>query len=294
MTFNLDRILAARADDAVGERAAALAEDDPIRGGGTSMLLEALGSLDLTLLQGDDSAVVKRLCARARRPLPDALVAALGLEGVPPRVAAVCVRPNRVEVAVAALAGSGVAVASVAGDFPSAAAPFPERVAEARRAVSGGAGEIDAVMDPRLASGGEWAALYDEVQEMREACGGALLKTILRTGDLPPTAIARASRVALMAGSDFIKTSTGMEVVNATLSAGVTMATQIRRYHEETGWRAGLKPAGGIRTASEALAWVRLRREVLGPEWVAPDRFRIGASALVDALERALDRAVGR
>ncbi len=261
-------------------------------------LIKAVTCIDLTTLAGDDTpGRVRRLCAEARRPLDDGLAAALGLDA-PPRVGAVCVYPTLVATAVAALRGSGVPVASVATGFPSGLTPLPQRLGEIRYAVGEGAAEIDVVITRGHALLGEWGALHDEVAAMREACGGAHLKVILGTGDLGPLrTVAKAGAVAIAAGADFIKTSTGKEETNATLPVSLVMLRAIRDHEEATGLRVGFKPAGGLRTASDALNWLALVREELGRPWLEPALLRIGASSLLGDIRRriarlAADRAI--
>jgi deoxyribose-phosphate aldolase len=260
-------------------------------------LLRAITCMDLTTLQGDDTGGnVRRLCAKARRPLRDDLAEALGVEHLGIRVGAVCVYHAYVPVAVETLAGSGIPVAAVSTGFPAGLNPFRQRVEEIRASVEAGAREIDVVITRAHVLTGHWEALYDEVRAFREACGGALLKVILGTGELATlTNVARASRVAMMAGADFIKTSTGKEPVNATLPVGLVMVRQIREYFEATGQAVGFKPAGGIRTAKSALEWLYLMKEELGNAWLNAALFRIGASALLTDIERQLEHfATGR
>jgi deoxyribose-phosphate aldolase len=254
-------------------------------------LLRAITCIDLTTLQGDDTpGNVRRLCAKARRPLGDDLVEALGVGHLGITVGAVCVYHAYVPVAVEALAGSGIPVAAVSTGFPAGLNPFRQRVEEIRASVEAGAREIDVVITRAHVLAGDWEALYDEVRAFREACGDALMKVILGTGELATlTNVARASRVAMMAGADFIKTSTGKEPVNATLPVGVVMTRQIREYGEATGHQVGFKPAGGIRTAKAALEWLYLMKEELGSAWMRADLFRIGASALLTDIERQLE-----
>ena len=260
-------------------------------------LVKALTCIDLTTLAGDDTpGRVHRLCAKARRPLRDDLVAALGLEDQPPTVGAVCVYPTMVRPAVAALAGSGIPVASVATGFPAGLTPLPLRLAEIRYAVDEGAEEIDIVIARAQVLRAEWTALYDEVSAMREACGAAHMKAILGTGDLRTLRnVYKASMVAMQAGADFIKTSTGKEEVNATLPVSLTMLRALRDYGEHTGSRIGFKPAGGLKTAKDALNWLVLMKEELGRPWLEPDLFRIGASSLLADIERQIEHwATGR
>jgi deoxyribose-phosphate aldolase len=257
-------------------------------------LVRAIQCIDLTTLAGDDTDQrVHRLCAKARRPLRSDLVAALGLSDSPPTVGAVCVYPMLVAAAVKALTGSGIPVASVATGFPAGQTPLPQRLAEIHYAVDQGAREIDIVIHRAQVLTQDWTALYDEVSAMREACGQAHLKAILATGDLKTLRnVYKASMVAMMAGADFIKTSTGKEDVNATLPVSLTMVRALRDYGEFTGEKIGFKPAGGLRTAKDALAWLILMKEEVGNEWLEPELFRIGASSMLADIERQLEHFV--
>ncbi len=254
-------------------------------------LVQALRCIDLTTLAGDDTpGRVRRLCAKARRPLSDELLSALDLTDDPPVVGAVCVYPTMVASAVTALAGSGIPVASVATGFPTGLTPLKQRLAEIDYAVGEGAGEIDIVITRAHVLNREWNALYDEVRAMREACGAAHLKAILGTGDLKTLRnVYAASMIAMQAGADFIKTSTGKEDVNATLPVSIVMLRALRDYRDAAGYDIGFKPAGGLRTAKDALTWLILMREELSVEWMQPDLFRMGASALLGDIERQLD-----
>lgn len=255
-------------------------------------LVNALRCMDLTTLAGDDTPDrVARLCAKARAPLAPHILAGLGLTGV--TTGAVCVYPTMVAPAVRALDRSGIPVASVATGFPAGLMPLPLRLAEIRYAVDQGAAEIDIVISRALALRGEWAGLYDELCAMREACGPAHMKAILATGELQTlTNVYRASMVAMQAGADFIKTSTGKEPVNATLPVSLVMLRALRDYGARTGARIGFKPAGGLRTARDALNWQVLMHEEMGPDWLQPDLFRIGASSLLSDIERQLEHHV--
>jgi len=257
-------------------------------------LLRAITCIDLTTLQGDDTAGnVLRLCAKARQPVRHDLIAALGAADLGIRVGAVCVYHAFVPAAVNALEGSGIPVAAVSTGFPAGLNPLPQRVDEIRASVAAGAREIDVVITRAHALTGDWEALYDEIRAFRDACGQAHMKVILGTGDLATLGnVARASQVAMMAGADFIKTSTGKEVVNATLPVGVVMTRQIRDYHERTGHAVGFKPAGGIRKAKQALDWLILMKEELGDRWLRNDLFRLGASGLLTDIERQLEHFV--
>src|SRR5256884_419160 len=229
-------------------------------------LLRAITCMDLTTLQGDDTAGnVRRLCAKARQPVRQDLIEALGVADLGIKVGAVCVSHAFVSGAVTALQGSGIPVAAVSTGFPAGLNPLPQRVDEVRGSVAAGAREIDVVITRAHALAGDWEALYEEVREFREACGPAHMKVILGSGDLATLAnVARASQVAMMAGADFIKTSTGKEPVNATLPVGVVMTRQIRDYHERTGHAVGFKPAGGIRQAKQALEWLERQGRAFG------------------------------
>ncbi len=257
-------------------------------------LLRAITLIDLTTLAGDDTpGRVRRLCAKARRPVRDDLLGALGMDDTPLTVGAVCVYHAMVPTAVAALRGSGIPVAAVSTGFPAGLSPLATRVAEIHASVEAGAEEIDVVISRHLALAGDWRGLFDEIATFREACGEAHLKVILGTGELGTLrTVARASLVAMMAGADFVKTSTGKESENATLSVSLTMARTIRDYWERTGFAVGFKPAGGIRTAKDALAWLTLMREELGPRWCERDLFRFGASSLLADIERQLEHHV--
>ncbi len=257
-------------------------------------LIRAIECIDLTTLAGDDTpGRVKRLCAKARRPLRDDIKIALGLEDYDLHTGAVCVYPTMVATAVAALAGSGIPVASVATGFPAGLTPLPQRLAEIKYAVGEGAQEIDIVISRAQVLTGDWQAMFDEVSQMREACGDAHMKTILATGELKTLDnVYKASMVAMMAGADFIKTSTGMEGVNATLPVSLVMVRALRDYFEQTTYHVGFKPAGGLKTTKDAIAWLILMKEELAPEWLKPDLFRIGASSLLGDIERQLEHNV--
>jgi deoxyribose-phosphate aldolase len=257
-------------------------------------LLRAIACMDLTTLSGDDSAErVKRLCAKARRPLQDHLVTALKIEELHLTVGAVCVYHAFVETAVKALEGSGIPVAAVSTGFPAGLSPLETRVAEVRRSVEAGASEIDIVITRAHVFNGEWNALYDEVAAFKEACGPAHMKAILGTGDLLTLRnVARASWVAMMAGSDFIKTSTGKEATNATLPVSLVMIRAIREYAERTGMAVGFKPAGGIKSAKQAMEWMATMKDELGRPWLEPTLFRYGASSMLGDIERQLEHFV--
>ncbi|XP_029442295.1 deoxyribose-phosphate aldolase isoform X1 [Rhinatrema bivittatum] len=255
-------------------------------------LLRAVTCIDLTTLSGDDTASnVHRLCFKAKRPIREDLLRAMDVHDQGVTAGAVCVYPARVRDAVKALgaAGCNIPVASVATGFPAGQTPLKTRLEEVRLAVEDGAAEVDVVINRTLALTGQWEALYDEICQFHEACGEAHMKTILGTGDLGSlTNVYKASLVAMMAGSDFIKTSTGKEAVNAIFPVALVMVRAIRDFHQKTGIKVGFKPAGGIRSAKEALAWLSLMKEELGCEWLKPELFRLGASALLGDIERQL------
>ncbi|CAH1104809.1 unnamed protein product [Psylliodes chrysocephalus] len=261
-------------------------------------ILKAITLIDLTTLAGDDTnSNVSRLCFKAAKPVSEDLLQTLGFdysEKSPIHTAAVCVYPSRVEDAVKALKNMGmlgkVNVASVATGFPSGQTPLKTRLEEIKFAVEKGAKEIDIVINRDLVLTGKWEKLYQEIQVMKEACGSeAHLKAILATGELGTLDnVYKASLVAMMAGSDFIKTSTGKESVNATLPVGLVMSRAIKDYHEKMGYKVGLKPAGGVRTSKDALEWLVLMKETLGNDWLTPELFRFGASGLLGDLESSL------
>ena len=252
-------------------------------------LVNAIRCIDLTTLSGDDTPDrVARLCAKARRPLADHIMEGLGLDHL--TTGAVCVYPSMVPAAIKSLRGSGIPVASVATGFPAGLTPLPLRLAEIKYAVDEGADEIDIVIHRAQVLNGDWAALYDEVAQMREACGAAHMKAILATGELKTLRNAyKASMVAMQAGADFIKTSTGKEGVNATLPVSLVMARALRDYGARTGHRIGFKPAGGMKYAKDAIAWQILMKEELGNDWLRPDLFRLGASSMLADIERQLE-----
>ena len=254
-------------------------------------LLRAICCLDLTTLAGDDTpGRIRRLCAKARHPVRDDLLAAMAVQKMGITTAAVCVYPTMVPHAVRALEGSGISVASVAGAFPAGLSPLKMRLEEIACALEAGAAEIDVAIMREHVLTASWERLYDEVASFRRACGNACLKVILATGELATLRnVQRASLVAMMAGADFIKTSTGKEAVNASPETGIAMVRAIREYRERTGYRVGLKAAGGIRHANEALRWLILLKEELGREWLEPEWFRIGASSLMNDIERQLE-----
>ena len=257
-------------------------------------LLKAIRCMDLTTLSSDDSPDrVRRLCSKALRPLKQELSNDLGITNLNLTVGAVCVYHALVETAAKALKGSNIPVAAVSTGFPHGLSPLPRRIEEIRDSVSAGALEIDIVITRAHVFSGNWEALYQEIKSFREACGDSHLKTILGTGELGSLRnVAKASLVCMMAGADFIKTSTGKEPQNATLPVSLVMLRMIRDYHQKTGYEVGFKPAGGIRTAKQALEWQILMKEELGREWLEPELFRFGASGLITDIERQLEHFV--
>ena len=253
-------------------------------------LLRAITCIDLTTLSGDDTpGNVRRLCAKARVPVRTDLLVAMGISE-PITTGAVCVYHNLIKVAVSALEGSNIPVAAVSTGFPAGQITMAQKIREIKASVKAGAKEIDIVISRANVLTGNWRALYNEVKAFREACGEAHMKTIIATGQLATlTNIAKASHVCMMAGADFIKTSTGMESVNATLPVSLVMVRAIRNYYEENGYKVGFKPAGGIRKAKEAITWLILIKEELGDEWLNANLFRFGASGLLGDIERQLE-----
>jgi deoxyribose-phosphate aldolase len=254
-------------------------------------LLKAISLMDLTTLNSNDTDErVRRLCAKAVNPLRKDISDALGLGDRKIRHAAVCVYHPFVATAVDALKGTGIQVAAVSTAFPHGLAPLETRLGEIEASVADGADEIDVVIPRGLVFGAKWRELYNEIAAMRAACGEAHLKVILGTGDLATLRnVMLASMVAMMAGADFVKTSTGKESVNATLPVGLAMVRAIRAYFEETGYLIGFKPAGGISTAKASLDWLVLMKEELGRPWLEPELFRFGASSLLTDIERQLE-----
>lgn len=260
-------------------------------------LLRAISCMDLTTLSGDDTDDrVRRLCAKGRQPIQHELVKKLGIESLSIKVAAICVYHTFIETALLALEGSGIHVAAVSTGFPAGLSPLAERVAEIRRSVEAGAHEIDVVITRAHVFAGRWQALYDEIAAFKQTCSSAHMKVILGTGDLLTLRnVARASFVAMMAGADFIKTSTGKESTNATLPVSLVMLRAIREYAQQTGMAVGFKPAGGIRTAKQSIDWLAMMKEELGPSWLRSEMFRFGASGLLGDIERQLEHyATGR
>jgi deoxyribose-phosphate aldolase len=257
-------------------------------------LLKAVTLIDLTTLNADDTpGRVERLCAKARHPLRRDIIEKLGVENLRILPGAVCVYHTFVRTAVQALEGSGIPVAAVSTAFPHGLAPVETKIAEIEASVRDGAREIDIVIERGMVLRGDWQALYDQVKSFRKACGDAHIKTILGTGELATqTNIAKASLVCMMAGADFIKTSTGKEKVNANLVTSLTMIRMIRWFAEETGIEIGYKPAGGISTAGDALRYMALMKEELGTHWLQPHLFRFGASSLLTDIERQLEHGL--
>ena len=254
-------------------------------------LLRAVSCIDLTTLAGDDTpGNVQRLCSKARQPVRKDLLAALGMENEQLHTGAVCVYHNLIGEAKQALEGSNIPIAAVSTGFPAGQVSQEQKIKQIELSVAEGATEIDIVISRAHVLTSNWSALYDEVKKYREACGDAHMKAILATGELSTlTNVAKASMVCMMAGADFIKTSTGMEGVNATLPVSLVMVRAIREYHELTGFKVGFKPAGGIRKAKDALNWLILMKEELGVDWMMPDLFRFGASGLLGDIERQLE-----
>lgn len=294
MALDLDWVRAVQANTSAIERRAATlpARRSVKKDHQAAWLLRAITCMDLTTLNGDDTeGRVRRLCAKARQPVAPDMLRALGMPAI--TTGAVCVYHDMVPTAVAALAGSGIPVAAVSTGFPAGLSPFHLRVAEIGESVEAGATEIDIVISRRHVLTGDWQALYDEMRAFRVACGAAHVKAILATGELGSLRnVARASLVCMMAGADFIKTSTGKESVNATLPVSLVMIRAIRDYHERTGFRVGYKPAGGISKAKDALVYLALMKEELGDRWLQPDLFRFGASSLLGDIERQLEHHV--
>ncbi len=257
-------------------------------------LLKAISCMDLTTLAGDDTkGNVMRLCAKARSPVRPDLLEALGMADANIQTGAVCVYHNLIPFAKEALEGSNIPIAAVSTGFPAGKITFEEKLREIELSVAAGATEIDIVISRDLVIESKWKELYDEVAACRKACGEAHMKTILATGEIPTyTKVAKASWVSMMAGSDFIKTSTGKESTNATLPVSLVMIRAIRAYHELTGFKVGFKPAGGIQKAKQALDWLILMKEELGDEWLDPTLFRFGASSLLGDIERQLEHFV--
>lgn len=257
-------------------------------------LLKAISMIDLTTLAGDDTrGNVMRLCEKAKNPVRADLLQALGMENANLTTAAVCVYHTLIPFAKEALKGTSIPIAAVSTGFPAGNISLEDKIIEIKKSVAAGAKEIDIVISRDLVLESKWKELYDEIKVCREACGDAHMKTILATGEIPTyTKVAKASWVAMMAGSDFIKTSTGKESVNATLAVSLVMIRCIRDYYELTGVKVGYKPAGGIQKAKQALDYLILLKEELGNDWLTPDLFRFGASSLLGDIERQLEHFV--
>lgn len=294
MPLDLEWIAACQANrSAIERRAATLPGRRSVKKNyQAAWLARAVSCIDLTTLSGDDTpGRVQRLCAKARQPMRPDLAEAIGLPDL--TVGAVCVYHDMIAPAVAALDGTGIPVAAVSTGFPAGLSPLPLRIAEIEQSVAAGASEIDIVISRRHVLTGNWQALYDEMRAFREACGPAHVKAILATGELGTLRnVARASFVCMMAGADFIKTSTGKESVNATLPVTLTMIRAIRDFHERTGHRVGYKPAGGISKAKDALVYLAMIKEELGDAWLSPELFRFGASSLLGDIERQIEHQV--
>ena len=294
MPLDLDWVASVQANtSAIERRAASLPGRRSVKKDfQAAWLCKAVSLMDLTTLSGDDSeGRVRRLCAKARQPVSQDILEKLGMVGL--TTGAVCVYHDMVETAVDALRGTSIPVAAVSTGFPAGLSPFHLRIQEIRESVAAGASEIDIVISRRHALTGNWQALYDEMCEMREACGHAHVKAILATGELGTLRnVARASLVCMMAGADFIKTSTGKEPVNATLPVTLTMIRAIRDYQERTGIKVGYKPAGGISKAKDAVVYLAMIKDELGDRWLQPDLFRFGASSLLGDIERQLEHHV--
>ena len=298
-SLNLDWVESVRVNtSAVERRASTLVTRRTVKKDWqVAWLLRAVACMDLTTLSGDDTDErVRRLCAKARQPVQQELLDRLGVRDLHIQVGAVCVYHLFVKTAVEALHGSKIPVAAVSTGFPAGLSPLEERIAEIKKSVDAGAQEIDVVITRAHVFSAHWQKLYDEIVAFKDACGPAHLKVILGTGDLLTLRnVGKASLVAMMAGADFIKTSTGKETVNATLPVGLVMVRAIREYAEETGMAVGFKPAGGIRTAKQSLEWLSLMKEELGNSWLQPHLFRIGASGMLADIERQLEfHATGR
>jgi deoxyribose-phosphate aldolase len=291
MALDLDWVASVQANtSAIERRAATIGTRRSVKKDHqAAWLLKAISLIDLTTLAGDDTeGRVRRLCAKARQPVRAEMLEALGLPGL--KVGAVCVYHDMVATAVEALQGTGIPVAAVSTGFPAGLSPLHLRMAEIGESVRAGAAEIDIVISRRHVLTQNWQALYDEMREMRAACGDAHVKAILATGELGTLRnVARASLICMMAGADFIKTSTGKEGVNATLPVSLTMIRAIRAYEERSGIKVGYKPAGGISKAKDALTYMSLMKEELGLPWLQPDLFRFGASSLLGDIERQLE-----
>ena len=294
MALDLDWVAGVQANtSAIERRAASLPGRRSVKKDyQAAWLLKAITLIDLTTLSGDDTAGrVRRLCAKARQPVRADLLDALGVDGI--TTGAVCVYHDMIAPAVQALQGSGIPVAAVSTGFPAGLSPFHLRLAEIEESVKAGAQESDIVISRRHVLTQNWQALYDEMKAFRAACGEAHVKAILATGELGTLRnVARASLICMMAGADFIKTSTGKESTNATLPVSLVMIRAIRDYYDRTGYRIGYKPAGGISKAKDSLVYLSLIKEELGTRLLMPDLFRFGASSLLGDIERQLEHHV--
>jgi len=293
MSLNLDWVESIQVNTSATERRAATlgTRRSVKKQWQTAWMLKAISCIDLTTLAGDDSEQrVKRLCAKAKNPVKKELLEQLGVAKLPLTTAAVCVYHDMLATAAKALEGTNIALAAVSTGFPAGLSPFNLRVAEIKASVIAGANEIDIVISRRHVFSGNWQALYDEVKAFRQACGDAHMKTILATGELSTLRnVAKASLVCMMAGADFIKTSTGKESVNATLPVSLVMVRQIRDYYDRTGYKIGYKPAGGISKSKLSLVYLSMIKEELGDDWLDPSLFRFGASSLLGDIERQLE-----
>lgn len=296
MELDLDLVMSSRANRSAIERRANNigARRSVKKQWQAAWLLKAVSCIDLTTLSGDDTkARVRRLCAKARQPVRQDILDAMGVGDIDLKTGAVCVYHEMVETAVEALEGTDIPVAAVSTGFPAGLSPFHLRLREIEESVAAGAKEIDIVISRRHVLEGNWQALYEEMQQMRAACGDAHVKAILATGELGTLRnIARASMVCMMGGADFIKTSTGKESVNATLPISLVMIRALRDYGDRTGYKIGYKPAGGVSKAKDCLNYLMLMNEELGREWLEPDLFRFGASSLLGDIERQLEHHV--
>ena len=294
MALDLDWALGMAANTSAIERRAAQlgARRSVKKAHQAAWLLRVVTCIDLTTLSGDDTADrVHRLCAKARNPVRHDLLDAMDMPNI--TVGAVCVYHDMIEPAVQALSGTDIPVAAVSTGFPAGLSPLNLRIAEIEASVAAGAREIDIVISRRHVLSQDWQALYDEMRAFRAACGDAHVKAILATGELGSLRnVAHASMICMMAGADFIKTSTGKESVNATLPVSLVMIRAIREYHDRTGFMVGYKPAGGISKAKDALVYLSMMKEELGDRWLQPDLFRFGASSLLGDIERQLEHYV--
>ena len=294
MALDLDWALGMAANTSAIERRAAQlgARRSVKKAHQAAWLFRVVTCIDLTTLSGDDTADrVHRLCAKARNPVRRDLLDAMDMPNI--TVGAVCVYHDMIEPAVQALSGTDIPVAAVSTGFPAGLSPLNLRIAEIEASVAAGAREIDIVISRRHVLSQDWQALYDEMRAFRAACGDAHVKAILATGELGSLRnVARASMICMMAGADFIKTSTGKESVNATLPVSLVMIRAIREYHDRTGFMVGYKPAGGISKAKDALVYLSMMKEELGDRWLQPDLFRFGASSLLGDIERQLEHYV--